>query len=185
MEVLDTKTIYTLLHILGAVLGAGGAFMSDAMFFSCIKDKKITTTELRFLRLGSTMVWIGLIVLIVSGVLLFSLDPIRYLESSKFLVKMTVVLVILVNGLFFHYMHIPRIERHRGVDFSTSHEFKKHSSTLVASGAISLISWLVALILGSLRSIPYSYAEGMGIYLGVLMIGIAIALTSKKRILGH
>lgn len=184
-EFLDLKSIYTVLHILGAVLGAGGAFMSDFMFFSSVKDKTITTTELRFLKLGSTMVWVGLIVAIVSGALLFSLDPVHYLASSKFLVKMTAVLVILVNGLFFHYMHIPRIERHRDVDFSTSHEFKKHSNTLVASGAVSILSWLTALILGSLRSISYSYVEGMGIYIGLLALGVAAALISKKRILGH
>jgi uncharacterized membrane protein len=184
MEFLDLKTIYTLGHILGAVLGAGGAFMSDAMFFSCIKDKKITATELRFLRLGSTMVWIGLMVLIVSGVLLFSLDPVTYLESSKFLVKMTIVLVILVNGLFFHYTHIPRIERHQDKDLRLSEEFQKHSATLVASGAVSITSWFLALVLGVLRGIPYSYLMGLGIYLVLVGLAVGVGILFRKRMLG-
>jgi uncharacterized membrane protein len=184
MEFIDLKTIYTLGHIFGAVLGAGGAFMSDAMFFSCIKDRKITGTELRFLRLGSTMVWAGLILLIISGTLLFSLDPVRYLESSKFLVKMTIVLVIVLNGLFFHYAHIPRIERHRDTDLRLSEEFQRHSATLVASGAVSLTSWFLALVLGVLRGIPYSYLTGLLIYLGILVVAIGTAVMFRKRMLG-
>lgn len=184
MEFFDLKTLYTLGHILGAVLGAGGAFMSDMMFFSCVKDRKITTTELRFLRLGSTMVWIGLIVLIVSGALLFSLDPVRYLDSSKFLVKMTIVLIILANGLFFHYMHIPRIERHQNKDLRLSDEFQKHGPTLVASGAVSLTSWFLALVLGVLRGIPVSYMVGMATYIVIVGIAVAVAVRFRRHVLG-
>jgi hypothetical protein len=122
-------------------------------------------------------------VLIVSGALLFGLEPMHYLASSKFLIKMTVVLVILVNGLFFHYMHIPRIAKHRDVPLVGSVEFMKKSPSLAASGAISMVSWLAALILGSFHTIPYSYLVGMLVYLAVLAVAIGIAIQFRHRML--
>jgi hypothetical protein len=40
--------------------------MSDAMFFTSMKDVKIEKMEIRFMRLGSIMVWLGLGILVIS-----------------------------------------------------------------------------------------------------------------------
>jgi hypothetical protein len=91
-DFIELKTIYVIGHIFGAILGAGGAFTSDAMFFSTIKDGKISKDELRFMKLGSKLVWTGFIILVISGILLITTDPEKYLNSSKLLVKITIVL---------------------------------------------------------------------------------------------
>lgn len=183
MEFIDHKTLYIILHIFGAVLGAGGAFMSDAMFFSSMRDRIITHTELRFLKLGSIMVWAGLGVLLVSGLLLFSLNPAGYLASSKFLVKMTIVLIIVLNGVLFHYAHIPRISRHINHHLPSSDEFVRRSIFLVISGAISLVSWSATLVLGVLRSIPYSYTQGMLLYLIIVAAACIVAISTREHVL--
>lgn len=184
MEFLDARTIATIFHIFGAVLGAGGAFMSDAMFFSSIRDKRVSKTEMRFLRLGGRMVWIGLAVLFLSGPWLFFGNVDGYLASSKFLTKMTIVFVIVVNGIVFHRVHIPLLERHTDKHLPTSHEIIKNRHRLVISGAISVLSWTFTIVLGVLRSIPYTYSQAMLFYVVVVLIVSFFVSLFSHRLLG-
>ena len=156
--------------------------MSDSMFLKSLKDLKISKTEMGFLQMGSVMVWLGLIILIVSGSLLFSLDSDRYLNSDKFLAKMTIVGIILLNGLFLHVSLIPRLRRHIGGYLPSSDEFMRKRPLLFTSGAISVVSWLSALTLGALHKVPWSYAEIMGVYLLMLLVAGFIANTIGRRL---
>lgn len=181
MDWIDDKTLWTILHLLGVALGAGGAYMSDLMFLSAIKDEKVNKTEMRFLRLGSLSVWIGLTALIVSGIGLFSLNPEGYLASTKFLAKMSIVFIIFLNGMLFHYWHLPRIDRHIDEHFPSSDEFMRLKPYLVSSGAVSVISWTFALILGAMKSVPYSYLNIMSLYALVIVVGIVVALLLFRK----
>ena len=174
-----------IIHVLGVVFGAGGAFASDLMFFSTVRDKKISKTELRFMRLGSTMVWVGLGILALSGLAMFLTAPDVYAASSKFQLKMTVVAVIVINGLVFHRFHIPRMKRHAGSHLPSSDEFMRNRHWLLISGGISSSSWLTAFLLGSLRSIPLTYSQGLLLYAVLLAIAITGALVMKSRLLPH
>lgn len=180
---LDWHTIVTIIHVFGAILGAGGAFASDGMFFTSVKDGRIDETELRFLQLGSRLVWTGVLVLVISGAILFSYSPDSYLSSDKFLAKMTIVAIVVANGLIFHFIHLPVIRRTLGIRFGEAPSFGKIAPFLMASGAVSMVSWISAVALGLLRSVPYNYATIMGIYVAALLIGIASAMIMKNRIL--
>ena len=182
-DFLTLKTIFTILHLFGVAIGAGGAYASDLIFISSARDEKISRTEMRFIRLGSRFVWIGLAILFISGIGIFLLDPITYLASSKFLAKMTIVLVIAGNGYLFHAVHIPRIARHTGEHFLFSGEFRDTVPILLASGAVSFISWSMALVLGALRGVPFSYLEIMLFYLAIVGIGVMGTLILSRRIL--
>ena len=183
MEWIDAKTVYTILHVFGAVLGAGGAYLSDAMFFASIKDEIISKVELRFLKIGSAFVWIGLALLFISGLLLFSTNPAGYLESSKFMIKMFIVFVIFINGLVFHFTHLPRLHRHADHHLPSSDEFTRKAKLLIASGVVSVTSWTFALILGSLRMIPIDFTTALIGYLVFEIFAVAIALAISKRLL--
>lgn len=172
---IDFKTLYLILHLFGIALGAGAAFFSDIMFFSAMKDMKFSSTEIRFLKLGSRTVWIGLGLLVISGILLFTTDPAKYAHSSKFLAKMTIVAVIIANGYVFHRIHIPRIMRHAREELPSSDEFKRKSISMFASGAVSVTSWVSAVILGAFKKIPYEYSEIMMAYLLVLSIAVFVS----------
>ncbi|RJP45761.1 hypothetical protein C4587_00395 [Candidatus Parcubacteria bacterium] len=180
----DSQSLFTLLHLFGVVIGAGGAFASDLIFLSSINDERISPTEMRFLRLGSKMVWGGLFLIAISGIFLFAPDSARYLASSKFLAKMTIVAVIILNGLFFHLSHIPRLHRHVGSHFPSSDEFVRKSSLLTASGVISLVSWSSAVVLGALRDVPFSYGTIMAVYAAALGVGVGIGIVFQGRIFG-
>jgi uncharacterized membrane protein len=183
MDWIDLKTIYTILHVFGAVIGAGGAYVSDAMFFSSVKDQIISKVELRFMKIGSTFVWIGLALLFVSGLLLFSTNPAGYLESSKFLIKMLIVFVIFLNGLVFHLTHLPRMHRHAGHHLPSSDEFTRKEKLLVASGIVSVTSWTFALILGGLRTIPIDFTTALIAYVVFEIVAVSVGLLLSKKIL--
>lgn len=182
-EFIDSRTLATLAHVFGVIIGAGGAFSSDLIFFSSVRDESISRTEARFMRLGSMMVWAGLILIILSGFWIFFHDPDFYLVSSKFLAKMTIVGILTVNGIFFHLIHLPRIHRHVGAHFPSSDEFSRKSVFLMMSGALSMVSWASAIILGSLRTIPYTYFEIMTVYGTLVFCAVFGALLLRKKIL--
>jgi hypothetical protein len=183
LDFIELKTVYLIGHIFGAILGAGGAFASDAMFFSTIKDGRINKDELRFMKLGSKLVWSGLALLVVSGIFLVYTNPEMYFASSKFLAKLTIVGVIVVNGIIFHLIHLPHIQGHIGLKFADSPTFKRKASFLMASGAISMVSWILTVILGVLKNIPYNYTQIIGTYFILIIFVIIGAVVMKKRIL--
>lgn len=182
-DFIELKTIYVIGHIFGAILGAGGAFTSDAMFFSTIRDGKINKDELRFMKLGSKLVWLGFIILVISGIFLITTDPVKYLNSSKLLVKITIVGIIFINGLIFHLIHIPHIEKHMGFKLISSKSFMKKASFIMISGAVSMTSWVCTVILGTLRSVPYSYTEILSFYILLIIVAVIGALSMKKAYL--
>ena len=179
----DAKTLFLVAHIFGVALGAGGAFMSDAMFMSAVRDSRFSKTEIRFLKLASVLIWSGLTLLVLSGIGIFSTDPERYMASSKFLAKMTIVGVIVLNGFVFHFWHLPLIHRHTGVHFPTSDEFMHKRVWILVSGAVSALSWSSALVLGSLSSVPLSYGAIMGLYGGCITVAIGGALLLRDKLL--
>ena len=179
MDWIDIKTIYVLMHLFGVALGAGGSFMSDVLFVTTTKDKVLDRSELTILKKGSLVVWAGLFVLIISGALLFSLDPAGYLDSSKFILKMIIVGILTLNGLVFHFVHTPRLEKLVGKHLSKDAHFEKYSRGMYWSGAISIVSWVSALTLGGLRMIPVTVSVGLALY--VLIVFAAMIGAEKQR----
>ena len=162
-------TFALILHIFGVALGAGGAFMSDALFFHFLHRRDFSESNLKILRIGSRMVWTGLAVLFISGLVLFWAHADYYLHSSKFLIKMTVVLVIAINGMVFHRVHMKRMG--------------KLASGLFVSGAISMTSWISVIVLGTLRSLSLSYFSLLGLYIILITAASLIALAMRKKFL--
>jgi len=177
---MELYQLVTTAHIIGAVLGAGGAVASDLLFLKSLKDKRIDKIELSFLRMMSVLVWVGLGLLIASGVALFVSDPTGYLASDKFLAKMTIVILIAINGLVFHFLHIPFLKKKTNVKLFASLP-KGEGAVLILSGVVSAVSWFSALVLGTLRGLPYSYETIMAIYVTLLMIGAFGTLGSAAR----
>ncbi len=178
LSFIQIKTVFLIGHLFGLALGAGGAFISDLLFFKSIKDRVISKTEMGFLTLASHCVTTGLLLLIASGLGMFMLDTERYLASSKFLVKMTVVGIIAVNGILLHFIHIPRLKKHVRHQTALPHEFR-YRMLMLGSGVISLVSWASAIVLGAFRSIPLSYEMIFSTYLAVVVSALLVAYTFR------
>jgi len=65
MEWLQARELLITAHIFGSIFGAGGAYMSDLIFLSSVRNKHISETEKRFIKMGGRMVWAGLALLII------------------------------------------------------------------------------------------------------------------------
>ena len=176
---IDYHPLYIIGHIIGTALGVGGAFLGDLIFLASARDGKISATELKFIKLSSLVVWLGLLILVISGVFLFFENEARYLASDKFAAKMFIVAVIFLNGLVFHFFHIKKLEK--GVDrfLSELPEVIKYVPLMIASGAISGVSWLFALVLGTFGKVPITFAEFMMAYF--LLLGLALGATFLLR----
>ncbi|MBI2024628.1 MAG: hypothetical protein HYT03_00865 [Candidatus Harrisonbacteria bacterium] len=184
-----SHSIILIIHTVGFILGVGGATVNDFLFFKFLKDLKISHLESSILASLSKIIWAGLIVLIISGVGLFLPDSERLLGSPKFLAKMVVVLIILINGIALNLWISPKLKR---ISFEKKHEhvpgeLRNLRRFAFALGAISIISWYSALILGSLRRLPYSFMTFISVYLLLILIGVVGSLAfeyliSKRKI---
>ncbi|OGY78587.1 MAG: hypothetical protein A3B74_04365 [Candidatus Kerfeldbacteria bacterium RIFCSPHIGHO2_02_FULL_42_14] len=171
------------IHIFGVSLGLGAVIITDVFFFRFLKDLKISEFESSVMRLISQIIWFAIAVLIVSGLGLFLPEREALLDSPKFLVKMLVLLVIIVNGTFLNYFIAPRLVK---ISFGATHDHKTGSlrrarKLAFASGAISLVSWFSAFTLGMLHSSPFSFPTLLGIYILLL----AAAVTTSQFVERH
>ena len=176
--------VFVLGHLLGVAIGAGGAFVGDALFLRSARDRILSEDEIKLLNTAGGVTWLGLSLLILTGLGLFFLNAPELLSSVKFLTKMIVVAVIFVNGIVFHAYHIPHMKRHTGMNLATSPTFKKRSRLMLLSGSISVTSWLTAIFLGGLASVPFTLWQSICLYLMVLVVASAIAQLLRPLILG-
>ncbi len=174
--------IFIIGHILGAFIGAGAAYTSDITFMRSIRDGVIDQTEFRRLIRLSRFVWVGLALLIFSGVGLFLAKPDFYLHSVKFMSKMSIVLLLTINGIIFHVYHLPFIKRRIGATLFIGVQGKQ-GSWIILSGVLSVVSWTAALVLGTLDSVPFSYPTMIAFYSGVLGIGALFATVTIRKLL--
>ncbi len=194
MDTASLHSIFLTTHLFGVVLGAGGAFISDGIFFTSLKDKILSKDEFRILKTASNFIWGGLFLLVISGVGLFTQNVEALSSSEKFISKMTVVGIIILNGIIFHFVHLPFLKRHLDKRLASKTEPSSDRLTpfILASGVISATSWTSAVILGALRSFSYSYTTFLSIYVIVIGLGILTMLVlfftyisqGNKKVLG-
>lgn len=175
---------YVVVHLFGVAIGAGGAFVSDALFLRSARDRVLSDDEIKLLNTVGVMVWLGLGLLVLSGIAMFLERPEELLNSVKFIAKMSIVLVIILNGIVFHTYHIPHMKRHVGKHMPKSSTFKKRSRFMLLSGSISVTSWLCAVLLGALPSVPFTLVQTLGLYCGLLIIVGILTQLFRPFILG-
>lgn len=172
---------FTIAHLAGVAVGLGGAVVSDSLFLASAANRRISRPELRFLKLGGRLVWIGLVLIFISGAGLVAVDPTRYLGSEEFLAKMTAVGVLVANGVVFHRAHIPALAARARGERGAEAAFRRKRPWVMLSGAISAASWLFALVLGAMN-FSFGYAEFMAGYAAMVAVAAAGALLFGRRI---
>ena len=182
-EWINIFMVFVMLHILGTAIGAGAAFTGDFIFLNACRNKIITLDQVRILNLIGLFVWLGLFILLVSGIGLYFERPDIYWHSGKFWAKMTIVGILSVNGLFFLLMHRPLMEKASGKKFSASLDLIKKRNLIAVSGAISVVSWSFAIILGVLGRTPFSYFQFMAFYTATLFVALIFSFFITRKLL--
>lgn len=166
----EQRAALLVVHTLGIAFGLGGATVSDILFFNFLRDFRISPKESRVLRTLSQVIWLALAVLFLSGLGLYlpKMDVLNH--SSKFLLKVVVVCVIIVNGAFLNLLIAPNLTRlsFDGRRDATEKKLRRMRKIAFALGGVSFTSWYSAFILGSLRSVPLAFWQLLLVY-GVLL----------------
>jgi uncharacterized membrane protein len=182
---LEYKGLIIFFHALAAGIGIGATTVTDVLFFKFLKDLKISPGEKSVMDTMSHILWVALAVLILTGIGLYAPRSAELLESSKFLVKAVIVVIIAANGLVLNFIVSPRL---------TSLAFGKEAKSLTgparlyrklsfASGAVSIVSWYSVFILGSIRSIPVSFRVGLLVYVGLVSFAVLMSQLYDKLLI--
>ncbi len=171
------KGFVVLLHAIAATIGVGAATVTDVFFFRFLKDRKISVFEADVLNTLSKVIWcaLGLLVITGFGLYLSSADVLHM--SSKFIVKMVGVGILIINGIALNLIVSPRLMH---ITFGDTHthvegELVRLRRIAFALGAISISSWYMIFILGSVQNIPVPVSSLLPLYILLILVVVAIS----------
>ncbi len=171
------RTFIIVLHALAGAVGVGTATITDILFFKFLKDYKISQSEHDLMNTLSNVIWFALGLIVITGIGLYIPESERLLNSSKFITKVTAVFVLILNGVMLNLIVSPKLME---ITFGAEHEhIKGELKTLrklsFALGAISISSWYLVFILGSLKKIPVTPKMGILLYFVLLLVAITFS----------
>ena len=172
------KTPMTVVHVISVVFGMGAAFMTDVLFTFYGKDKKLSLTEIKTLRVLSHIVWWGLIIIALSGLGIFLSDITKYTHSVKFIAKMSILGILILNGHILHTYIWHHVLKQQFLGPARSPIRK----IAFVCGAVSMISWVSVCTLGVLDTVSFSYNTIMIWYGVLLLFGSIIALFIEQSV---
>lgn len=163
--------VATILHLFGVILGVGSALITDMLFFKFLKDYRISKTESSIMESLSKMVWIALIILVISGVVLYLGKSDVLNSSGKFLTKVVALIVLIINGVLLNVVIQPQMFRihFKGNMLPTKERRVRRLAFLL--GSISMASWVFIFILGGLRNVSVPFWPTLSTYFGILIVG--------------
>lgn len=177
---MDWRVILVTIHIIGVALGVGGATVSDFLFFKSAKDGKIENYEFGFMKAASKIVWAGFAVLVFSGIALFVLARLkllgpRVMYNPGIWAHIIAAAVILFNGLAMHWKVFPALESSLGVSFGRAEQILKNRKIIFTTGAVSIVSWYFALILGATRGFGLPLSWILALYAFAVIGAVVVA----------
>ena len=181
------KSTLLALHLLGLVLGLGAATMLDLIIVRFVGSRTVTQEYWSVISLLSKAVTGGLVLLWISGIGFLThyavFNP-TLLTNPKIWAKIAIVGVLSLNGVFIHRAVLPLVRRQVGGPlFEGLTNFQR--SCLLASGAISGMSWWIPLGLGAFPQLNFTVGAEtiLAIYALLLMLAIILASLIVRHVL--
>jgi hypothetical protein len=133
------RTMIGFLHIGGLVGGGGCAIAADRItLMSTKRSPAVRLMQLDSVKNSHRIVIVGLILVTLSGLLLFAADVDTFLYSKLFWVKMVLIALLLVNG---------------GVLIRAEHQAERGDDQgwkrLVVASAASVVLWFLTTLAGT------------------------------------
>jgi uncharacterized membrane protein len=182
---INWHSFIVMLHVLFMALGLGAATLTDVFFFKFLKDGRVSEQEANVLSVLSEFIWLALCFIVITGFALYLPEATHFNDVPKFLAKMIVVGVIIVNGAFLNLYVAPKLVK---ISFAQPHHHKEGElgrarRIAFALGPISIISWYSAFILGSIpSSTPIAFFTFLKLYGLALMVGIVVGQFFENRL---
>jgi hypothetical protein len=139
------RTPVLFVHLAALVLGFGSVLVSDLIGLLWLTGRKTVIELLDLLDVLQVAIWFGFELLVISGAFL---TP--DLEKTRVQIKMVLVLVAAINGLWAHSLS-GKLRAAKPVPG------KQLIVMVVAAGAVSQIAWWGATIVGFLSTMSRSH----------------------------
>ncbi|MBP6888900.1 MAG: hypothetical protein KBC21_04365 [Candidatus Pacebacteria bacterium] len=105
---------------------------------------KVKVLDLSLVKKYHNRTWLGLVLMITTGVILFLPEREALLSKPQFIVKMGFVVALVINGFFIGFLqNIATTKTFASLTF-------KEKMSLIISGTVSTLSWLGATVAGLL-----------------------------------
>lgn len=172
---------FLIAHLFFVAIGLGAAVVTDALFFKFLKDFQISKVEKFVMDSLSQVIWIAISGIVIAGLAVFASQPEAFLESPKFVAKMSIFIVLIINGLALNFVVGPKLSNlFPGKKELSSQTLRLKRKLSFAFGAISMTSWLSVFILGALWNLPFEYYHIMGMYFIILLGAILTSQIAEK-----
>lgn len=157
---MDWSTFLKITHIIGTVLGAGGATFTEYLLREAARDGKVNRSEGRLLSLVYWLIRVGLILIVFSGFGFFlrlRLEPglSFVLYEPRMWMKLGITALLVINAFLLHVRRVP----------------------LWLGAAVSLTGWYAALILGAWRGLEAGFLTQL--------IGFLLVLTAMTWLMRY
>ena len=177
------KVVLVIAHAMFAAVGVGATTVTDVLFFKFLRDYRISTSEVDIMNTLSKVLWICIFSLIATGIGFVYLGYPEIFENTKFVAKTIIVGIIALNGVLLNLVISPKLLH---ISFGEPHhhlpgELHRIRRLAFASGAVSIVSWYSAFLLGSVRSLPLSVFGIFAIYIVVVLFAVAGSQFFEKK----
>ncbi len=154
---MEIYTILIALHVIGTILGTGGATLAEFQIMRSLKDKKVSDDERALMHVNYGMIRVGMAILLVSVIGMFwyfySTGSNHLLTSEKLWIKDLMFVMIFVNAIALQKRWVP----------------------LWLGASVSFTSWWGATLLGLAGHLPYTFST--------YLAGYAVAIFAVAGIL--
>jgi len=159
-------------HIIGVIIAVGSATLVDYLHLVALRKKRLEKGLVAMYPLISKMINGALVLLYITGIALLAQKP-ELLASNLFRVKMVLVAIVTINGLYLQKIVSPHLDKCviKGTKYCT----KKVLNSSAISGSISIVTWYSLVILSLTKTIGYSAIFVIKTYAITLAIAMLIA----------
>ena len=162
---MDIYTFIVAGHIIGTILGAGGATIAEFQITKALRDKKVSSDESALMHVNYTMIRVGMAILFISVVAMFWYHLEQgnqfILTSEKIWIKDVMFVAIIVNAVALTKRWVP----------------------LWLGASISFTSWWGATLLGLAGRLPYSFETYLVGYVVAIFLVAGIFHLVRKMLL--
>lgn len=162
---MDIYTIIVMGHVVGTILGVGGATIAEFQITRALRDKKVSDDERSLMHVNYAMIRVGMAVLLVSVIAMFwyhlEAGNQFILTSEKLWIKEVMFVAIFVNALALQKRWVP----------------------LWLGASISFTSWWGATLLGMAGRLPYSFEVYLAGYVVAIFVVAGISHMLRSRAL--
>ncbi|MCJ8312809.1 MAG: hypothetical protein HRU38_03490 [Saccharospirillaceae bacterium] len=158
LTALDGKTLLIIFHFIGLAFGAGGAWISDLIIIRFLQFEPISSEKLKLVHFLTNLVTIGLCILWMSGlgfIIHYSIFEPEKLLNPKIWSKVTIVVILSLNGYLLHRFILPILNKNEGKTLFHAITAKQ-KLIMTVIGTISLISWAFPVLLGASKGLNFT-----------------------------